>query len=41
MINHGKVNQMPAHESRLSAAQIHVLGAYVMSLSQGTQMASR
>lgn len=41
IVTQGKVNQMPAHESRLSAAQIHVLGAYVMSLSQSTQMASR
>lgn len=41
MINNGKVNQMPAHDNRLSAAQIHVLSAYVMSLSSGMQMASR
>ena len=41
MINNGKVNQMPAHDNRLSAAQIHVLAAYVMSLSSGMQMASR
>ena len=41
MINNGKINQMPAHDNRLSAAQIHVLAAYVMSLSSGMQMASR
>jgi cytochrome c oxidase cbb3-type subunit 3 len=33
MINEGKINQMPAHEARLSPEQIHVLGAYVWSLS--------
>ncbi|MDI4632040.1 cytochrome-c oxidase, cbb3-type subunit III [Pelomonas sp. V22] len=33
MINEGKTNQMPAHESRLSPDQIHVLAAYVWSLS--------
>lgn len=33
MINEGKSNQMPAHEARLSPEQIHVLGAYVWSLS--------
>jgi len=33
MIRHGKTNVMPAHESRLSPEQIHVLGAYVWSLS--------
>ncbi len=33
MINEGKTNQMPAHEARLSPEQIHVLGAYVWSLS--------
>lgn len=34
MINKGKVNVMPAHGSRLSAEQIHVLAAYVWNLSQ-------
>jgi cytochrome c oxidase cbb3-type subunit 3 len=33
MINEGKVNQMPAHAEKLSAAQIHVLSAYVWGLS--------
>ena len=34
MVENGKTNIMPAQEKRLSAAQIHVLGAYVWSLSQ-------
>ena len=33
MINNGKTNVMPAHGERLSPAQIHVLAAYVWSLS--------
>lgn len=33
MINNGKTNQMPAHGERLSPEQIHVLAAYVWSLS--------
>jgi cytochrome c oxidase cbb3-type subunit 3 len=33
MINKGKQNQMPAHASRLAPEQIHVLAAYVWSLS--------
>ncbi len=33
MINNGKTNIMPAQEKRLTAAQIHVVGAYVWSLS--------
>ena len=33
MINNGKTNVMPAHSERLSPAQIHVLAAYVWSLS--------
>ncbi|MFH7043453.1 cytochrome-c oxidase, cbb3-type subunit III [Paucibacter sp. JuS9] len=33
MINEGKTNQMPAHESRLSPDQMNVLAAYVWSLS--------
>ena len=36
MINNGKLNVMPAQEKRLSAQQIHVVGAYVWSLSQST-----
>ena len=35
MINNGKTNEMPAHGERLSAPQIHVLAAYVWSLSNG------
>jgi len=34
MITNGKTNVMPAQEKRLSPEQIHVLGAYVWSLSQ-------
>jgi cytochrome c oxidase cbb3-type subunit 3 len=33
MVNNGKTNVMPAFGARLSAEQIHVLGAYVWSLS--------
>lgn len=33
MINHGKVNQMPAQESKLTPAQINVLTAYIWGLS--------
>ena len=33
MINGGKSNTMPAQESRLTPEQIHVVGAYVWSLS--------
>ena len=33
MINNGKTNVMPAHGERLSPAQIHVLAAYIWSLS--------
>ena len=36
MVNNGKTNVMPAQEKRLTAEQIHVLGAYVWSLSQST-----
>ena len=40
MIANGKTNVMPAQEKRLSPQQIHVLGAYVWSLSQpGSAMA--
>ncbi|WP_395057068.1 cytochrome-c oxidase, cbb3-type subunit III [Polaromonas sp.] len=35
MINTGKTNQMPAQQGRLTDAQIHVLAAYVWSLSPG------
>jgi cytochrome c oxidase cbb3-type subunit 3 len=33
MINNGKMNQMPAQAGKLTDAQIHVLTAYVWSLS--------
>ena len=33
MVNNGKVNQMPAQEGKLTESQIHVLAAYVWSLS--------
>jgi cytochrome c oxidase cbb3-type subunit 3 len=35
MINNGKTNQMPAQEGKLSASQIHVLTAYVLSRASG------
>jgi len=41
MINNGKVNQMPAQEDKLSAAQIHVLTSYVWSLSNGSKVAAK
>jgi cytochrome c oxidase cbb3-type subunit 3 len=34
MVSQGKTNQMPAHATRLSPEQIHVLTAYVWSLSR-------
>ena len=34
MVEHGKTNVMPAQEGRLTPEQIHVVGAYVWSLSQ-------
>jgi cytochrome c oxidase cbb3-type subunit 3 len=39
MINNGKTNQMPAHGERLSPEQIHVLAAYVWSLSNAVAKA--
>ena len=39
MINAGKTNVMPAQGRLLTPAQIHVLGAYVWSLSQATRVA--
>jgi len=33
MINNGKTNVMPAHDSRLTPEQIHLLAAYVWGLS--------
>ncbi len=41
MINKGKSNLMPAHESRLSAEQIHVLAAYVWNLGQTASVATK
>jgi cytochrome c oxidase cbb3-type subunit 3 len=41
IITTGKNNLMPAQASRLTPEQIHVLAAYVMSLSQTTQVAAR
>jgi cytochrome c oxidase cbb3-type subunit 3 len=41
MINNGKTNIMPAQETRLSAQQIHVVGAYVWSLSQPGSVAAK
>jgi len=40
MINHGKTNVMPAQAQRLTTEQIHVLGAYVMSLSRNAAPAT-
>lgn len=40
MIKNGKTNVMPAHDTRLSAEQIHVLAAYVWQLSQSTESGS-
>ena len=39
MINNGKTNVMPAQGARLGGEQIHVLAAYVLSLSQGAAAA--
>ena len=41
MINGGKTNIMPSFGERLSAEQIHVLAAYVWSLSQTAAVAAR
>ncbi len=41
IINTGKTNIMPAFGERLSAEQIHVLAAYVWSLSQTTSVAGK
>lgn len=38
-INNGKNNMMPAHAHKLTEPQIHVLAAYVWSLSNATQTA--
>jgi cytochrome c oxidase cbb3-type subunit III len=36
MVNRGRTNTMPAHAGRLTPEQIHVLAAYVWSLSQSS-----
>ncbi len=41
MINNGKTNVMPAHGSRLTPEQIHVLAAYVWSLSHSNVAAAQ
>jgi cytochrome c oxidase cbb3-type subunit 3 len=41
MVNNGKHSVMPAHASRLTPEQIHVLAAYVWSLSRTTAVASK
>jgi cytochrome c oxidase cbb3-type subunit III len=40
-INKGRQNQMPAHKDILSPAKIHLLAAYVYSLSQGGATAAK
>lgn len=41
IVTSGKTNVMPAHASRLTPEQIHVLGAYVWSLSHGVPAAAQ
>ena len=41
IITNGKTNVMPGQGQRLSAEQIHVLAAYVLSLSRNTAMTAR
>jgi cytochrome c oxidase cbb3-type subunit 3 len=41
MVTNGKLNVMPAQAQRLSAEQIHVLGAYVWNLSQSSAVAAK
>lgn len=41
IITQGKNNMMPAHASRLTPEQIHVLGAYVWQLSRPAQVATK
>lgn len=41
IITNGKNNAMPAQASRLTPEQVHVLGAYVLSLSRSMAVASR
>jgi cytochrome c oxidase cbb3-type subunit 3 len=40
IVNGGKSNEMPAHDKRLSAEQIHVLTAYVWGLGRGGDRAN-
>jgi cytochrome c oxidase cbb3-type subunit III len=40
MIKNGKTNVMPAQEGKLSPEQIHVLAAYVLSMSGSPAVAS-
>jgi cytochrome c oxidase cbb3-type subunit III len=40
-ITQGKNNMMPQHGTRLNPEQVHVLAAYVWSLSNGTKVASK
>ena len=41
MINHGKVNQMPAQAEKLTKAQLDVLAAYVWGMSNKQQVSAR
>jgi cytochrome c oxidase cbb3-type subunit III len=41
IVTNGKTNVMPAHGQRLSPEQIHVLAAYVLSLSRSSATAAR
>ncbi len=41
MVTNGKTNAMPAQDQRLSAEQIHVLAAYVLSLSRNRSTPAR
>jgi cytochrome c oxidase cbb3-type subunit 3 len=41
MVNNGKTNEMPAQADKLTAAQIHVLSAYVWGLSRKPQAAGK
>jgi cytochrome c oxidase cbb3-type subunit 3 len=41
MVTNGKINVMPAQGRLLTPEQIHVLGAYVWSLSRGTAVAGK
>jgi cytochrome c oxidase cbb3-type subunit 3 len=41
MVTNGKTNVMPAQAARLTPEQIHVLAAYVLSLSQTSALAAK